>query len=754
LEGGGRQQVATAGEGARAAVRGGQAPEGNDRTVTKVVKMLEKMLEQSKADGDTDRKLYAKFLCYCNQKKDAKTKEIADLTFVIGRLENTIAELRGSTGGLSTEVAQLKADIAENKQQQDMLTSIRKKENAAYVANEADLTAAIQQMDGAIRTLAEVGADQTLGEAAADHSQFMAKYSFVGIQERKAKVQEAIASVTAFLGEQQKRSVQSFLQAPFTGTYTAQSGEVVGILKSMRDTFKANLASATEAEAAAQKQYDALMATLQAASTQMAGLYEEKQGSMGSNDGSLATRTEQLADATKEKAIREDFLAELIPMCNKKAEAYQERNEMRANEDAAVSEAISILNKDSAFATFGAVSATSTGFLLQLHSTSAVVSNRLNDVKRQQAQRLLQRVAVSQKSLRLIKIVALLEAGNPFTQVLKAMDKLLGVIAAEGKADADNLEWCNTERATSDAKVNDLDAEIMALDSAIKELLTEIDAPDDGLKARIATTEISLKENYHSQTTQTEQRQEENLAYQADIKNLMQASSLLNSAIHVLGKYYKQIVDDSGVVYEEQTALSGETEAPPESWQGTYKGQSDGGNKALEMLEYILKQTESEEKAAHTSEKDAQFEFEKSMEELKTEEASLQASLAQLKEALAEKEKELAEKEAVLKKSEAELDAVKAYIAEIKPGCDFITENIQYRDNSRAKESDALTKGKELIKGTPAYQAAVAEAHLDKLGECKDICVKAGEDHVECKACLAKVEIPGYCAGHPDTMGC
>ena len=33
-------------------------------------------------------------------------------------------------------------------------------------------------------------------------------------------------------------------KAPFTGSYTAQSGEVVGILKNMRDTFESELAAA------------------------------------------------------------------------------------------------------------------------------------------------------------------------------------------------------------------------------------------------------------------------------------------------------------------------------------------------------------------------------------------------------------------------------------------------------------------------------------------------------------------------------
>merc|ERR1719321_1636149 len=57
-------------------------------------------------------------------------------------------------------------------------------------------------------------------------------------------VKDALKAASVFLTGKQKTVLTSFLQAPFTGTYQSQSGEIVGILKNMRDTFKSNLASA------------------------------------------------------------------------------------------------------------------------------------------------------------------------------------------------------------------------------------------------------------------------------------------------------------------------------------------------------------------------------------------------------------------------------------------------------------------------------------------------------------------------------
>merc|ERR1719476_1238687 len=72
----------------------------------------------------------------------------------------------------------------------------------------------------------------------------------------------------------------SFLQAPFTGTFSAQSGEVVGILKDMRDTFQRNLNQARLKEAAAVEA--------------MEKSYQSKQGDLAANDESLGAKKENL----------------------------------------------------------------------------------------------------------------------------------------------------------------------------------------------------------------------------------------------------------------------------------------------------------------------------------------------------------------------------------------------------------------------------------------------------------------------------
>merc|ERR1719183_637282 len=93
----------------------------------------------------------------------------------------------------------------------------------------------------------------------------------------------------------------------------------------------------------------------------MQSAMEAKQDLLGSNDGDLGTAKTSYDTAQTNKAEEQEFVASLTTMCADKTKEYEERKMMRANEDAAVAKAVSILNSDSAFEVFGKTSATSTG---------------------------------------------------------------------------------------------------------------------------------------------------------------------------------------------------------------------------------------------------------------------------------------------------------------------------------------------------------------------------------------------------------
>merc|ERR1719271_1242195 len=631
---------------------------------------------------------------------------------LISLLESEIEELQGSNGEASSASAELKASMADNKAKRDEATSVREKQNKQFKEDEADFEQAISQMKAAIETLATVGADQTKSTGA-DNKQFMAGKS-ASLLSLQSSMQDALSAAEAFMDPKQYQSVTAFLQAPFTGTYTSQSGAVMGIIKNMRDTFEANLADARA--------------------------QEEKE---------LSAKRGQLDQAEKEKANDEEFLEKLRPMCKEKAESYQERKVLRANEEAAIAEAVSILNSDSAFDTFSTVDATSTGatkasFLQIAKKHFPGVSDE--DV-RQVMQRLLRRAAAGHKAPRIAKVISTLQAENPFDTVLDEIDKMIKLIGEEGKSDKEKFDWCAKERKDNNKELKEKKSEILKLDDEIDKLNKRIDDPSKGLKAQIENTEISLQQNHESQVTETAERQEANKAYQADIKNLVSAESLLANALKVLNAYYDRF---------DSLLQSQEDPKPPGTW-GEYEGQSksakSGDNSAISMLEYILKQTKKEEEEAHAGEEKDQAEYEDSMTSLKKEQANKEKSLAELQDKLAQAEEDLIQAEEDLKATTEDKEGIEEYLEKIKPGCDFIKTNFKTRETNRGIEKKALETAASTLKGSPAYKSAVADATVESYGKCKEPCVEDAA-HVKCKACMADVTIPGYCAGHAGTPGC
>merc|ERR1719378_2032828 len=92
-------------------------------------------------------------------------------------------------------------------------------------------------------------------------------------------MKKALRAASVFLTGHQRSKLHSFLQAPFTGNYNAQSGEIVGIIKNMKDTFESNLASARSVEVKT-REFE-----------EMSKAYEDKKKTIGDNSASIASES-------------------------------------------------------------------------------------------------------------------------------------------------------------------------------------------------------------------------------------------------------------------------------------------------------------------------------------------------------------------------------------------------------------------------------------------------------------------------------
>lgn len=728
-----------------------------ESTITKVVNVLKEMLDKSKVDGDAEAENFAKFKCYCDDNTMLLNNRIDEANKNINVLSNQIEQLQGSNGGASSKCAQLKTDMAANEAARVTQENLRKSDNEAFVAEETDLVAAIDQMDAAIQTLSEVGADQTLATGA-DHEQIMRGKSLAQTAS-SLKMKQAMEIVTRFLGEPTAAAQAAFLQrnahtSPFTGTYTSQSGQIVGTLKNMRDTFEQNLETARRKEAQQLDAHNKFMKVKKDEWAEMDQEYKNQQGTLGGNDGNLATAKTSLATNKQQLSDDTTELSDLTSLCEEKTDQYEKRKSLRAQEDAAIAEAISILDSDAAFAAFSKQDSTSTGAHVAPEPEFLQLRSRRIRVHAQDHLKAEVRNALLKSgSPRVMKIASLLQAENVFETVLKEIANMKIVIAEERKADNDNLNWCNGERTDYDGRVEASNSKITNLNTDISNLDEKINHPETGLLVSISTSETALEDCRTRMKDQTEFRTKENLAYQQNIKDNVAAQKILTKAIAALKKYYENMDVEGTAFVQKGDIVTGATTSGDAAFSENYSGQSGKGNEVIGMLNFIQEETVKEEMAAHAAEETSQHEYEDAMAGEKKVEADTEDDLATFKQDLATAEEDLSNKQKELKDEEELLADAEAYLLKIKPGCDFITTNIEEREENRKTEETALTTADEKIRGTPVYKAYMAEAHSESFGDCREIC-DDDEEHVECKACMAKTTIPGYCAGHAGTKGC
>merc|ERR1719199_1297580 len=330
---------------------------------------------------------------------------------------------------LDQELIQHKSDRESAKADLETATSIREKEHADFTESTGEQKADLDAMTGALAAL-EKGMGQSFLRG---HSQ------------RLARVVQAAQTVDDY----QRTMVLNLLQGqnPF-GDYGAQSGEIVGILKAMKDEMDKDLGGAVKDEEGAAKGFAAMKAAKMDEIEAASAAIEAKTVRSGELAVSVTTTADDIEDTTKEMAETEAFLADLASSCATKKKEWAERSQMRSEEVAAISEAIKVLNDDDALDLFKktlALPQTSMGFLQKKSSESVVLKARsiLSSIKGTHATQL----ALIQYSLKAKAV--------DFSKVVAMVDGMVTVLGKEQTDDDSQKKFCDDDLAKSEAEKAD-----------------------------------------------------------------------------------------------------------------------------------------------------------------------------------------------------------------------------------------------------------------------------------------------------------
>merc|ERR1719299_189714 len=297
--------------------------------------ILQDMQKELEAEGEKEQGLFDKFMCFCDGNTDGMSAAAEKAAQDIVELKSKLEAEKAEKTQLDQELVQHKLDREKAKADLEQATSIREKEHAEYVAATGDLDANLQAMTGAVAAL-----EKGMGE------------SFLQSTAKKTLLIQAVQKTQA-VDDYQRDELLGLLQGtnPF-GAYSGQSGEIVGMLKAMKDEMAGDLKSTVADEEAAAKGFEELSAAKKQEIAAAGEAIESKTVRSGELAVSVTTTADDIEDTTAEMKETQAFLANLGAQCALKKKEWAERQSVRAEEISAVSEAIKILNDDDALDLF------------------------------------------------------------------------------------------------------------------------------------------------------------------------------------------------------------------------------------------------------------------------------------------------------------------------------------------------------------------------------------------------------------------
>eukprot|EP00931_Biecheleriopsis_adriatica_P100659 TRINITY_DN75925_c0_g1_i1.p1 TRINITY_DN75925_c0_g1~~TRINITY_DN75925_c0_g1_i1.p1 ORF type:complete len:675 (-),score=222.15 TRINITY_DN75925_c0_g1_i1:7-2031(-) len=637
------------------------------KPMEQIVKLLKDMRDKAKADAKAELETFEKFECYCKDTIKERTAEVESLTDLVASTKIAIEKSIALKSQLESKQEGLEKDIEEKKDSQTKAVASREAERNEYLKHEGEMNKTIEDLGTAISQLE--GAGYNASETA-----------LLGVRTTIETASEAMSN--SFLAPKALMQLRG----------KRSPSEVLLVLKSTLNTYISNRDELQKHETDAKAASEKVLALMKRQEEEMTGMLMSTQEVYGTTTEEIAEKTKSLENTQKSLSDTEAIKASTEKTCAEKKKVIENTKVLRAQEEAAIAQAIFVLTSDPAFATFSKIADSA----VALVSKTQVVHQ--HDVRKQflhKAAGLLRKLAHESHSSRLARVAAFAYS-NPFEQVLEEISKMKGRIEDEAAADEKQFGFCKKEQDESNISAEDKAGTVLALESSLLELKGNLDNPSDGLKVALSKADVDLKQNQEDQAKETEMRKAENADYQKSIADLQQAQSLLQKGVAALKKYYDSIAADVALTQVSKKSFKKDDPAA-EIGDGEYSGQSEAGGKVLSMLDEVLTHTKTEETAAHDAESAAQASFEDSMKTLVEAEASLKTAIADTNKHIADTNVEIDTKKDQLEAAKKEEASLEAYLKTLGAQCTFINTNFELRKAARVKETAGLEKAKNLI---------------------------------------------------------
>jgi len=267
--------------------------------IRKVVNMLQNMQKKVTAEGAKEQTLFDKFMCYCKNSDSTLAASIASGENKVSELETSIKANVAEKAQLEQQLKAAQVGRVEAKDAMSSATSLREKESSVFAKESAELKANIGALGGAIAAVSK-------------------GMSGAFLQTSTAAIVRKIALTGPNMNDVDRQDLMAFLSGGHGNSYVPQSGQISGILQTLKDEMSKSLADSTADENASIKSYDGLMASKTKQVNALTAAIESKSQRVGNLGVKIAMQVNDRDDTAE--AVGEDtkFLGDLAKNCKTK----------------------------------------------------------------------------------------------------------------------------------------------------------------------------------------------------------------------------------------------------------------------------------------------------------------------------------------------------------------------------------------------------------------------------------------------------
>jgi len=632
------------------------------RKVTTLLQGIEKKVTEEMAAKE---KLYDEYMCYCKTSDGTLAASISTSEDKIPKVASNIDS--DSEKKAQTEMGLKKAQTGreEAKEQIAKAEALRASQAEKFGSESSDLKTNIAALTKAIPAIES-------GMAGAF------------LQTSAASTLRRLTMSNIDINPSERDLLTSFLMVGHQDGYVPKSGEIVGILKTIKDEMEAELADITATEKKSVADSEGLVAAKKKEIASLTKSIETKSVLIGELGVAIAQQENDLENTKESLAEDQAFLANLDENCAAKTKEWEEFKKMSNEELVALTDTITMLSEDDALELFKKTLPAASSFMQVQTSTKSV------------RQRALQTLSSLQSSDPGVDFVQMALHGGQmgFDKIIKMIDALMAELKKDQADDDAKKAYCEDQFDISEDKKKGLDQDISDLDVQI----SNGEETMSTLKSELADLATQIKELDGQVAEATKVRKEEHDDFVETMAGNKAAKELLSFAMNRLNKFYRPNLYKAPPKVEVALAQSGVAPPPPPEADLGYK-KKEGSKGVMALIETIIKDLEKEDLEMTGEEKGAQSMYEKFMADAAEKRATMSKASVDKESALAETETDVMTAKDSLKGKKGEVMDLGKYVSSLHGECDWLLKYHDTRAAARTGEIESLDKAKAVLSG-------------------------------------------------------